>query len=251
MFFRDWRQFWLDVIKMWAKQHGINLALVWKLSPLAMAIGIIGIFAFPEPWRTPSWGILIGGALILLFSLCLVFPYRKWKKDLDIMNQSHTESLNALTEQINSLNPLRTLEEEQRGNEGEWLHLVVERIELGHRTNRPEREIVVGFQIDSGLAYDFHPYRMWVSPILGGWEPSEPQMEIRQPPNFLKGKRSQIDSKTVTIKDDKLWELACEARQGKDITKALKVEMQLEEGKSPVVLRSENFYSDRVNDARP
>ncbi len=115
MCLRDWRRFWSDVIKMWAKTHGINLSLIWRLSPFITVIGIIGIILLPKPWQTVAWGVLGVGAFILLFSLCLVFPYRKWRKDLDMMNQSQTETLNTLTEQINSLNPLITFEREQQG----------------------------------------------------------------------------------------------------------------------------------------
>lgn len=247
---RDWRRFWGEVVGMWRKEHGFTISLLWKLSPWLTLIGIIGIFTLPEPWKTISWALFGIGIFDLVFSLCFVFPYRKWRRDLDMMNQSNTESLSALTEQIKNLNPLKALEREQRGNEGEWLCLVVEYFDLGRHTNRPEKEIRVLFQIDSGLVYDIQPYRMWVSPILGGWEASEPEYEIRQPPNLLKGKRSQLSSIDIPIKDEKLWESVKEIRQGKDITKALKVELQLETGKSPIVLRSYGLYPDRVNDTR-
>ncbi len=236
---RNWGRFWGEVLKMWAREHGLNISLVWKLSPFLSILGIIGVITFKEPWQSISWGILGLGSFILFFSLCFVFPYKKWKQDTD-----------ELRTQIDTLAPLADIEREQLGNEGNWLRLVVEMIDLGRHTNRPKREIRVLFQIDSSLIYDFQPYRMWVSPILGGWEANEPEHEIRQPPNLLKGQRSQLSCIDIPIKDEKLWEAVKDIREGKDITKALKIEMQLASGKSPIGLKSYPSYPDKVNDTR-
>lgn len=232
--FKNWARFWREVVVMWATQHGINLSLVWKMSPFITVIGIIGIVTFPQPWRTVALIILILGASILILSLCFIFPYKKWKRDMDIMGKSHTKTINALTNQIDELSPLRALEREQRGHEGDWLHLVTQSIDLQKSINTPERQITVKFNFDSGLVYDFKPYRIWVTPMLEGYIPVESQYEMKQVPNFLRGKRSQLSSIPITIKDDKLWELINKARQGEKFKKGLKVEIQPKIGE-PVI----------------
>ncbi len=237
---RGYKRYLVEVVKMWAKVHGLNFSLLWTASPIITILGVVGIiFSTNSILQYVSLSITSIFGFILIFSLLLIAPYKVWKRDTDNLNN-----------RINVLTPLAEYKQEQLGNETDWLYLVVEMIDLGKRINRPEREIVVKFQIDSGLIYDFKPYRMWVSPILGGWEPSEPQLEIRQPSNLLKGQRSQLSSMIIVIKDDKLWESVSSARQGNDWTKALKVDIQLESGKSPIPFRSVPFYSDRANDAR-
>jgi len=217
---------------MWREQHGITLVnLTSKVSPW-IAFGsliwlLISIIDTKVQWQQITSAILLGVSFfILLFSLCAIFPYRKWKRDMDLMNESNTKTLNALTKQIDDLSPLRTLQREQQEHEGDWLHLVIQSINIEKDINSPERQITVTFNFDSGLVYDFKPYRIWLTPILEGYIPAEPQYEMKQTPNLLRCKRSQLYSIPITIKDDKLWELIDKARQGETLKKGLKVEVQ-------------------------
>lgn len=84
--FRDWKSFWEEVVGMWREEHGFTANLLWKGLPWLTLVGIIGIFASPEPYKTIFWVLFIIGIFILLFSLCFVFPYKKWKQDTDKMS---------------------------------------------------------------------------------------------------------------------------------------------------------------------
>ncbi len=200
---------------MWRKEHGFSISLLWKISPWMTLIGIIGIIALSEPWRTASWLIFGLGIADLVFSLCFVFPYKKWRKDINIRDT-----------RIAELAPLEGYKNSQLGHEQDWLHLVVEYIDLDKRMNTSDKQIWVKFNFDSGLLYEFKPYRMWVTPVLGGYVPGEAQHEIRQTPNYLPGKRSQESGMTITIKDDRLLVCVEDIRKGNKMSKALKVEMQ-------------------------
>jgi hypothetical protein len=209
---KKWWAFWCEVATMWRKEHGLNISLLWKLSPWITLISIVGVVALEEPWKTVAWVFFGIGIIDLTASLCFVFPYVKWSRDIKQRD-----------ERIAELLPLEQYKKQQEGNEGDWLYLTVESIDLGQSLHHPKTAIICKFQIDSGLVYDFQPYAMYVSLILDGYEPSEPQFEMKPPPNLLRGQRSHLDSKTITIKDERLLEILNSARQGKPVTKALKV----------------------------
>jgi hypothetical protein len=231
-----------------------NMAKVFRILKLigaglgAIMTIIAGIQQAREvlSWGLPYWGWQAIGMFIFFASIIAIVYFK-----VPLIKKKETSSQPSEIDKLNSeVAPYRELLTLQKGHEDGWLYLAVDFIDLGKHTNRPEKEIRVLFHIDSGLLYDIQPYRMWVSPILGGWEASEPEHEIRQTPNLLKCSRSQLSSINILIKDERLWEFVQKIRQGKDITKALKVELQLESGKSSIVLRSYNLYPDRVNDTR-
>jgi hypothetical protein len=234
--FREWRAFWGEVVNMWRKKHGITLANCLKASfPIAVLsfIGLlVSIFQGSHVWQALS-GLLLGSSVLtLFFTLCFVLPFEKWSND--------TKKRDA---RIDELTPLEEYKSQQIGHEQDWLQLVVEYVDLEKRQGLSENQVSVKFQFDSGLVYAFQPDRMWVSPILGGYEANERQHEIISPPNFLPGKRSRLSTTTLTIKDEGLMDLIRKARtdNGKSMKTGLKVEMQLRSGQSPVVFRPDSY----------
>ncbi len=226
--YRDYRHYLGEVVGMWAKVHGLSLNLLWTASPFLTILGIVGIFSTSGNLQTASFSVTGFFGFILVFSLLLVAPYKVWKRDTDKLNV-----------RIDELIPLEKYKQEQEGHEEDWLHLVVQRIDLGKGLNSPENQIVVKFNFDSGLIYEIKPHRISLTPILGGYEPPEPQYEMEQTPNFPRGKRSQESSKSIIIKDDKLMEMVNSARQGNKVSKALEVAMQLEPNKPIHYFRAE------------
>ncbi|MCX5991199.1 MAG: hypothetical protein NTZ04_02550 [Chloroflexi bacterium] len=204
--FKEWREFWGEVVRMWSKKHGFTLTNCLKFSFPIAALSLFGLLygllQSKETWQIAVSSVLLGmSTFILFFTLCFLFPYVKWSKD--------TRERDA---RISELIPLEEYKKQQVGHEQDWLHLVVEYIDLIKRQNTTEDQITVRFNFDSGLVYAFQPARMWVSPILGGYEAMESQHEVIFPPNFLPGKRSQLSTMMVTIKDKRLIELIGTAR---------------------------------------
>lgn len=224
--FRKWQAFWSEVLRMWRKEHGFNVSLLWKLSPWMTLIGIIGIFALEEPWKTASWVLFGIGVADLVASLCFVFPYIKWSKDKEDWNTRMAERDARIAELV----PMEEYKKQQIGHEEEWLYPILEYIDIEKRGSIPEDQIIVRFNFDSGLVYDFQPYRMWVSPMLGNVPCLEARQEIPQPPNFLRGKRSQQSTVNVTIKGTQPLKLLDMARQDPSTKRGVMVEIQLRRG---------------------
>lgn len=124
--------------------------------------------------------------------------------------------------------------------EEDWLDLIVEFIDLQKRPNLEDREIVIKFQINSRLKYEYQPYRIYVTPILNGYSPSKSEFSMTE--NLLPNRVSMWSSKTVKVEDERLWELVQIARQGNVVPKALKVEIQPRPGVSAFVLKGEPKY---------
>lgn len=211
--------YWFEVSKMWLRRHGLGWNVVWKASPFFTILGIIGIFALEENWQLAAIAVLSLFGGILIVSLMVVTPFRKWQIDTI------------------ELAPYRKIKEEQLGKEGNWLHLVVERVDIS--TDFGQRSIRVQFQIDSGLVYDWQPERLWLTPIIGGYEPQQPQREIQRVSNFLHGQRSSLPTWDITVTDDALWKRIEEVRRGADMPKGLKVEMKPASSSDLIVLRSQ------------
>ena len=160
---------------------------------------------------------------------CLVYPFKKYSTDIE-----------KLKARLSELIPLDNYKKSQEGQEQEWLRLGIDEIDFNYRDYYAEKDIFVKFHIDSGLVYNFKPYRMWVTPVIGGYEPAESQYEIKQTPNFPRGKRWQDPSSwAIFINDTKLWGLINEAKQDSLIKRGLKIEMELRSGESKQVFKAD------------
>ncbi|HEY41184.1 MAG TPA: hypothetical protein G4O18_04920 [Dehalococcoidia bacterium] len=244
------REFW-QAIK---RGTPITRKFLWRalevLSLLSLIVGIITApFLIPNIentlYRNIAWGLFIPLVIVIALAIGLI-PYWGMRE----MKRDEEKEKAILEERVYKLANIEELKQSQLGNEEKWLYLVVERIELGRRTSsHPEREIIIKFQFDSGLVYDFRPSAMWVSPILDSCDAPEPQLEIREPPNFLAARRSQLASYIVSIKDEKLWEAVKSARAGNNVLKELRVDIQKQYGQQIFSFRSAAaFYSDAIND---
>jgi hypothetical protein len=232
--FKEWRAFWGEVVNMWREKHGVTLANALKASfPLALLsfIGLlVSIFGGSLLWQVVS-GVLLGVCtLILIFTLCFVLPYQKWSKD--------TKKRDA---RIAELVPLEEYRKQQIGHEEEWLHLVLEDVDVDteNKPNTSEDQVVVNFSFDSGLVYAFQPHRMWVSPTFGGSIVQEPQLEITPTPTFLSGVRSQAFTKKITIKDKRLLGFLATARKDHSSKRGLEVKMQFRPGEPIHIISAE------------
>lgn len=75
---------------MWCKQHGITPTIFYKASfPIAIVSLVLllqSILVSKEQWQIITYSILLGiSGFILLFSLCLIYPYKKWRQDTDAL----------------------------------------------------------------------------------------------------------------------------------------------------------------------
>ena len=143
------------------------------------------------------------------------------------------------------------LRREQEGHEEQWLRPVIEWIDF-NRQGLPKNQIILKYQIDSGLVYNFKPYRMWLKLKIGQYEPKD-GWEILQTPNLSKCKRTQLASEIFTIYDDDLLKIIEGCRQGFQIAQTLKIIVQLREGESLKVLEgsySVNPYSEFSQETR-
>lgn len=125
--------------------------------------------------------------------------------------------------------------EDQEGHEELWLRPVVEWIDL-NREWLPSNEIIVQYQIDSGLRYPFKPVGVWCKLKLDEYETDE-DYPLKQPiPNLIAGKRSQLASETVRIADKRLLDKIGEYRHGSKMKRRLKILVQLKQNGPKVVL---------------
>ncbi len=194
------------------------------------------------------------GNIVLLsvgFGLVLWAVLRTPKTDKQVNKQSTSseESFNAMAKQINDLvsevNPYREILKLQEEHEEQWLRPVIEWIDF-KREQLPSNQIMLKYQIDSGLVYDFKPYRMWLKLKIGTYEPKD-GWEVVPTPNFLKCRRSQFASEEFTLRDDDQLKIIEGCRQGLKIAQTLKIILQLREGGDLKVLEgsySINPYSE-------
>lgn len=218
---KGFRLFWGEVVKMWSKEHGFTLGNCLKASFYIAIISIVGyllsIYVGKEEWQKIVSVIALGISGIVAFvNFFFILPCKKYLME--------TNKLNA---RIKELQPLEDYKKAQEGNEQDWLHLVVNAIDLQKYDNLSERHIQVNFSFDSGLVYPFKPYKIWLYLTLDGYPSQEPQHEIIQTYELQPGQRSNGNRIPVQIKDDKLLEIVRNARQGKKIQKALRIAMQL------------------------
>ena len=168
--------------------------------------------------RVFFWVFLSAMVIILVFIfwgiLCSLIPVRikfESKRKPQIDNSKNSGMID--------------LHQEQVEHEEQWLRPVIEWIDL-NRAELPKNQIIVKYQIDSGLTYDFKPYRMWIKLRIGQYE-SKDGWEILQTPNLLKGKRSQFASETFTINDERLLKKVDKCRQGAKVAQTVKIIAQL------------------------
>lgn len=214
---RDYGSYWKVVVRMWWHDNfknwigGMGVVVTFGLL-ITMGAGVeLGMYA---------WWILGSVAFALLLPLVFWIPYKLQEESSELLKSKR----------------------EQFGEEHKWLYPVVERIDLEKGKSQSNNQIAIKFSIDSGLVSDFRPARMWITPILDGWETNEPEYEFIDTPNFLWGKRHNFSTERITIKDGKLLELIEKSREGEKVSKALKIEIQLRTGHSVEVLRSEPYY---------
>jgi len=113
----------------------------------------------------------------------------------------------------------------QKGHEEQWLRPVIEWIDFNRDYLSP-KEVMIKYNIDSGLVYDFKPYRMWIKLRIGQYEPKD-GWEILQTPNLPKGKRTQFASETFTITDERLLKRVEKYRAGAKVAITIKIIAQL------------------------
>jgi len=219
--------------------------------PIVPVLFTVASIVYPVGWPMPSntmqtiaqvvfWVSLSAIPVISLFAF-----WDKISKAIPIkvkIEKRFESSLTLLTE------------EEQEGHEEQWLRPVIEWIDF-KRDWLSANQIMLKYQIDSGLVYDFKPYRMWIKLRIGQYEPKD-GWEILQTPNLLKGKRSQFACETFTVNDDNLLKIIQGCREGLKIAQTLKIIMQLRDGDSLRVLESSysinpysEFVQEKVNDA--
>ncbi|MBN1189903.1 MAG: hypothetical protein JXA46_09130 [Dehalococcoidales bacterium] len=155
---------------------------------------------------------------------------------------SMSKDLSIMTDEVSAH---RELLKSQQGHEEQWLRPVIEWIDFNRESLSP-KEVMLKYGIDSGLVYDFKPYRMWIKLKIGQYEPKD-GWEILQPPNLLKGKRNEFASDIFTIIDDRLLKRVVKCRQGVKVAQTLIIIVQLRDREGLRVLESSysiNQYSE-------
>jgi hypothetical protein len=144
----------------------------------------------------------------------------------------YRETSKAVVELVNNLTdevkPYRELLKSQQGHEEQWLRPVIEWIDF-NREWLPKSKVILKYQIDSGLIYDFKPYRMWLKLKIGTYQ-SEEGWEVLQTPNLLKCQRTSFASQTFIVHDDDLIKIIEGCRQGLKVAQTLKIIFQLRMG---------------------
>jgi len=197
----------------------------------------------PE-WVAPTARILFWVFLIATVVIVIDMFWDKISKVIPIKVKIERKIKDSLNESMTLLT-----KEEQEGHEEQWLRPVIEWIDF-NRQWLSTNQIMLKYQIDSGLVYDFKPYRMWIKLRIGQYEPKD-GWEVLQTPNLLKGKRSQFASEIFTVNDDNLLKIIEECRHGLQIAQTLKITMQLRDGDDLRALESSysiNPYSELVQE---
>lgn len=224
-------------------RHGILKGLE-ILGYILFVIGILSAPFITNLVDNPVEKGLIWFGFICLLAITLIpimlspyFGMREMKRDIE-------KDLKSTKNQLEEWNPLASIKQSQNGNETSWLYLSVDWIDIEKRNNMNERDIQVKFSIDSGLLYEFKPHKLWVSLIIAGIEPRQPQYEFIGFPNLLPLKRTTFGGKTLTINENEtdMLEAIKQMRAGTKYAKGLKVEIQLKNGETPIALRSEPTY---------
>lgn len=187
--------------------------------------------------------VIVGIAII---TFLLIFVIIRIIRAFLNRNKKVTKILNSSA--IRYFPDFRDLLKEQQGHEEQWLRSVIEWIDFNSEW-LPKSKVILKYQIDSGLIYDFKPYRMWIKLRIGQYEPEE-GWEILQTPNLLKCRRSQFASQTFIVHDEDLAKIIEGYRQGLKIALTLKIVIQLRIGEDLRGLEptySINPYSETVS----
>lgn len=134
-------------------------------------------------------------------------------------------------------NNLLIIKDGQKGNEGSYLHLVSQSIEVC-RDDSYNSNVAVKFQLVSCLLYEFKPYQMWIVPSINGCDILDKgeRFEIKPTPDLLPLQRSQIISKAVPITKDWVRKEIQDAKQtGAKINSQLRIEMETKDGASIIL----------------
>ncbi len=198
--------------------------------------------------------IFVLSLIVILISMRLIWTF-KFRPKLASSVSGYQETSKAMADIINNLtievSPYRDLVGIQKDHEEQWLRPVIEWIDFTRPRLSPNK-IILTYQIDSGLLYDFKPYRMWIKLRIGQYEPKD-GWEIIQTPNLLKCRRSQFASEEFTVRDDDQLKIIEGCRQGLKIAQTLKIILQLREGEALKVLEgsySINPYSEFVQEGK-
>ena len=206
-----------------------NLAIVLLIATVISAPFVTS--AIDSSWqRGFVWFGFISLALFLGIPVILAPYYGMREMKLD----AEAECSNYIS-QLENLQDLSDYASKQAGDEGQWLHLVNELIDF-QRTNVPSNQVVVKYQIDSGLVFNFKPHRMWIKLKIGGYESEE--MEEITVDNLLRGKRTQWPTRRITIKDEGILSRMESCRQGAEMEQKLKILIQMRADESPIVLEA-------------
>ncbi len=120
-----WHSFHQGVLKMWWRMHGLTLQDLRPIPLCALMLGVLGILALSEPWKT--YAIYGTGSLVvfLVGSLLFYAPYR-----------FHTETVRVLQLNIEDLKKrLRPLEERdaiQRASPEKFISARLDSLILSH-----------------------------------------------------------------------------------------------------------------------
>jgi len=208
----------------------------WRLLPL---IGTLGLIVSAIALWENRWADALALGAILAFSVSWSLAVHDvWKDDKE-----------AWKKECEELAPLKMLDAKQRENEWQWLHPVTEYIDL-NRNGLPQDRIMIKYQIDSGLTYDFKPHSMWIKLRIGEYEETD-WHGIKETRNLLHGGRSHWASEEIAITDARLLEKINLCRSGKQISQTLKIAIQTKDGEPIRILEpvySINPHSDYVTE---
>lgn len=239
-YIQEWGKAFKRGVPMVKNSLGTTFAFIGGIT---LVLGLIaGAFAL-SVLNAPLYSIIIcsilGVICLIIFTLAPYHGMRAIKNDVDFeLNKTKAE-----------LEPFKKLKSQQEGKEWEWLRPVVEWIDLNRR-GLADNQIMVRYQIDSGLTDDFQPYRMWFKLKFGEYEQKE-WCEITEPINLLAGRRSQWCGKEITISDKMLLDRINLCRKGKEMSQTIRIAIQVRLGDEIRPLKSEysvNPHSDFITE---
>ena len=176
--------------------------------------------------------LLSGLAFIGLIVLCLIIFWDRLASLIPIRIRFENRGKSKLNKTI--LKSLLDDKGTQEKHEEQWLRPVIEWMDF-NRQGLPANQIVIKYQIDSGLLYEFKPHRIWVKPVIDQWEPKD-GIEVIPTRNLLPLKRSQWSSEIITITDSGLLAKIDSCRKGAQMRQTLKIIMELRDGEEPKTL---------------